>query len=276
MKLFSANKMRFLPVDSIPSKLTPKLFSGIGMFETMRVEDGVPIFLEEHIDRLKRHCKKVGWNTPKVPDMFSTTEGVKFGYAKLVFIPPESIFVLVGDFPYREDIENGVNISISDARRNDKGFSTGLKPISYFENVLLRETSGYDECVLLNLDGFVAEGTRSNIFWVRRESIFTPSLGCGILDGITRRHVIKIARETGINVVEGTFNLDKLLEADEIFLTSSLLCIAPALEVTAGGRKLQFEEGALTAALKQGLRNAIEHYKFEFLRGGHKAFFSQG
>jgi branched-chain amino acid aminotransferase len=90
------------------------------------------------------------------------------------------------------------------------------------------------EAVLLNLDGYLTEGTTSNIFFMKGKRIYTPALPCGLLEGVTRGLVIKLARRAGFQVKEGRYALKDLRAADEIFLTSTTLEIAPVVKVING------------------------------------------
>lgn len=90
-----------------------------------------------------------------------------------------------------------------------------------------RET-GFFDAVLLNDKGQICECSSSNIFWVKGNRIFTPSLDCGILDGVTRKIVLELY---GNNISEGIFTLDDISDADEIFITNSVIGILPVKEV---------------------------------------------
>jgi len=84
---------------------------------------------------------------------------------------------------------------------------------------------------MLNHGGYLTEGTVSNLFLVTKGVLYTPSPEAGILDGITRQVVLEIAAEKGIVVQEGLFGTKKLYEAEEVFLTNSLIEIMPVSEI---------------------------------------------
>jgi len=77
---------------------------------------------------------------------------------------------------------------------------------------------GFDDALILNTKGFIAEASRSNIFFVNKNRLFTPSLECGCLPGITRQAVIDIAERAGIKVIEGKFTLIDLYKAEKLSL----------------------------------------------------------
>ena len=109
----------------------------------------------------------------------------------------------------------------STIRRNARSPSARRKARTYLDNVLARreaEAAGADEALLLNTAGHAACASAANLFWITDGRIFTPSLGCGVLDGIVRAQVIAAAP-----VEEVRANLDTLLKAEAAFLTSSLI-----------------------------------------------------
>jgi len=100
----------------------------------------------------------------------------------------------------------------------------------YIPRIIYRNQAvqdGYDEMLLLSKEGFVAEATIANIFWIRKNVLYTPSKEVGLYPGITAREVMKIAKKLGLKVVSGKFKLAHLKKAEEIFLSASLLCVIP-------------------------------------------------
>jgi branched-chain amino acid aminotransferase len=98
------------------------------------------------------------------------------------------------------------------------------------ENILARMTAraaGCDEAILLNEQGYLAEGSTTNIFLVSNKELITPSLESGVLPGITREVVLEIARAANIKTLERQVELEELIEAEEAFLTNSILEIMP-------------------------------------------------
>ena len=96
------------------------------------------------------------------------------------------------------------------------------------------QAMGVFEAVLLNLDGFLTEGTTSNLFFARAGRLCTPALSCGLLEGVTREVVAGLARRAGYRVREGRYRLADLRRADEIFLTSTTLEIVAVTRVVSG------------------------------------------
>jgi len=94
---------------------------------------------------------------------------------------------------------------------------------------------GYDEAIILNNRGYITECTRSNIFFVRGKTIYTPSVACGCLKGVTRDKVRELAKKLGYKVYEGSFVVGDIIDSDEAFLTSSLIGVMPLVSI---GRRI--------------------------------------
>ncbi|WP_229263915.1 aminotransferase class IV [Cohnella cholangitidis] len=119
------------------------------------------------------------------------------------------------------------------------------------------------EGLFLNGEGHVVEGMVSNVFWISDGALYTPAASTGLLEGITREYVIALAAEMGIRTEQGLYDWDKLLYADEVFLTNSIQEIVPVTKVeNIGGRGLSpggcNSVGALTYNLMHRYRAAAE------------------
>jgi len=131
--------------------------------------------------------------------------------------------------------KRGITCAISKKYcRNEKSPLVYIKSMNYLENLLARleaKKQGCDEAILLNTQGFLASASVSNLFFVKGKTVFTPSVECGILSGITRKAVLEICAGYGINVKEGRFRPEDLETADEVFLTNTLMGVMPVREV---------------------------------------------
>ena len=129
-----------------------------------------------------------------------------------------------------EKYESGFKAALSSLRRNSQSPLSRLKSTCYMENILARmeaRAAGYDEAILLNERGYVSEGSTSNIFLVTKGKLVTPSLESGVLPGITREAVLEIAQASNIKTVERQVELKELIEAEEAFITNSILELMP-------------------------------------------------
>ena len=163
-----------------------------------------------------------------------TNPGVDDAYVKICLLSsgknifyhkPEasSLLIVVGEYRGTKD---QVSICVSTRKRSSTSTLLRIKTLNYLENVLSRREAvdkDFDDAIFLNSNDEVAEATSSNIFWVRGKGIFTPSIECGILPGITRELVLEVASELGYELNERKFRLPYLLNSDFAFLTNSLI-----------------------------------------------------
>ncbi len=249
MELFELdlNSWELTKIDCVRKEVALRLFSGVGLFETTKILNGVPLFVEEHVGRILDSTRRIWGDHPDRSTIeaasFYVSRKRKVGMLRIFLVEGKGnfyVFFLVDDFPYKTT-EN-LSVKILDYERNPGSFISGMKPISYFENVVLRENlerEGFDEGIFLSR-GFVAEGTRSNIFWIKDDVVFTPPLELGILKGIIRGKVIDICRKYNLKVREVKRKPEELMKADEVFLTSSLLGVAPCKLISFGKKRKVF------------------------------------
>src|SRR5262249_10326852 len=124
----------------------------------------------------------------------------------------------------------GVSLAVPPYRANTGSPLAGIKSLNYLEHVLSWEEAqsrDFDEAVVLNERGEIVSATTANLFWAKNGTLHTPALSAGALAGITRECVIDIANKHFIPLLEGIFEMTDLTDADEIFLTSSSLGVAP-------------------------------------------------
>ena len=227
-----------------PDILEPGFMFGWGVFETLRVYAKKPAFLDEHIARLKEGAEKIFLDFPsldfaEVIEKLLKANKLSDAYCRLsLFKKRKSTGTLVYIAPFNyyppQDYQEGFRAIISPAPKFSRGLLSGVKPLSYLESRLawkIAQDKGKQEALFLTEEGFLAEGSRTNIFFSDGSYLYTPSLECGILAGITRQKVISLAQELGIKVKEGKFRLNDLLAAKEAFLTSSLMEVMPLVEV---------------------------------------------
>jgi len=241
--------------------LTHTLHYGLGVFEGIRCYKGVKgpaIFrLKEHVDRLfaSAHISqiRIPFSQKEIEDAIRETvrvNGLEACYIRpLVFIDYGDMGLYVQENPIRvaiaawewgtylgeEGLKKGIRTKISSYTRHHVNISmTRAKITGYYANSQMAKreikAAGYDEAILLDPDGFVAEGPGENIFIVRRGELKTTSL-TSILEGITRDSVLELAREKKIPVREERFSRDELYLADEAFFTGTAAEITPIREV---------------------------------------------
>ena len=139
---------------------------------------------------------------------------------------------------------------INEFRRISDSPIYGVKSLNYLENIIARREArlnGYDEAVFLNERGEIAEGTASNIFWVKKDTLYTPSVECGILPGIIREILIDSVNALGLGVEEGGYYPESITGSRFAFLTNSL-----------SGSMLIFQLGNAEFPLDDGLYETIK------------------
>jgi branched-chain amino acid aminotransferase len=159
-----------------------------------------------------------------------------------------------GTYLGEDALTNGVRARVSSFTRHHVNIAmTRAKVSGYYVNSILAKlevkADGYDEAILLDPDGYVAEGTGENIFIVRKGVLKTTPL-TSILEGVTRNSVMQLARERNIPVVEERFTRDAMYVADEVFMTGTAAELTPVREID--GRAIgSGKPGPLTKDLQQ-------------------------
>lgn len=241
--------------------LTHTLHYGVGAFEGIRCYKtgaGPAIFrLDEHVDRLfaSAHILQIDipYTREQIADAIKDTVRVNrlescyirpivfIGYGSMgLYVEDNPISVAVavwdwGAYLGDEGLEKGIRAKISSFTRHHVNISmTRAKVPGYYVNSILAKkevkAAGYDEAILLDPDGYVAEGSGENIFIARKGILKTTPL-TSILAGITRESIIKVAGDMGIEVIEERFSRDDLYIADEAFLTGTAAELTPLREV---------------------------------------------
>ena len=242
--------------------LTHTLHYGLGVFEGIRcyeTHDGKSaVFrLREHVRRLFDSAKICTMPMPYTQDEIVQAcldtvkaNGLKACYLRpLAFlgdgamglgaVNPTRVAVVVwhwGAYLGDEALKKGIRAKVSSYARGHINATMAKGKISghYVNSILAKreaKSAGYDEAIMLDTQGYVAEASGENLFMVKNGEIRTPDLGSAILAGITRDAMITLAREMGIKVTEGRIARDELWTADEVFLTGTAAELTPVREI---------------------------------------------
>ncbi|MCL6584641.1 MAG: branched-chain amino acid transaminase [bacterium] len=275
--------------------LTHSLHYGLGVFEGIRcykTSQGTSIFrLEEHLDRFFHSAAIVYLSSPFSKE--ALREAIKetirenqleAGYIRpIMFIGDGAMGIYAKGNPVRvaiavwpwgsylgeEGLEKGVRIRISSYIRQSAGISLHLAKLTgnYIISQLAKREAvqdGYDEALLLDQEGFVAEGPGENIFMVRDGVLYTPPTD-NILEGITRDSIIKIAERENIQVVVRRFTRDELYIADEAFFCGTAAEVTPIREV----------DGHIIDSGRRGeVTHRLQQIYFDVVHGRNPAFSS--
>ncbi len=248
----------FLPkAEAKVSVFDHGLLYGDGVFEGIRSYNGRVFKLDEHLERLYDSAKSIMLQIPTPIEIMKEkvletlrlndlTEAyirlvVTRGVGDLGLDPdkcPKPTIIIIADkislYPpkfYEEGLEI---ITVSIRRNYAEAINPRIKSLNYLNNILAKiegKQAGAEEVLMLNADGYVAECSGDNIFWIKNEVLVTPPVHMGILEGVTRNSVIDLAREAGMQVEERVFTRHDLYVADECFLTGTAAEVIPVVKI---------------------------------------------
>lgn len=257
---------------------------GDGIYETLRAYQGIVFKLDEHIERLFRSASMIGLTIPKNFDeikaaIYETMKANSHSdaYVRLTIsrgpgpigldpeLCPNPTFVIVSEafkeYPIQY-YEKGIKIAIVSVRRNFKdALNPMIKSLNFLNNILAKieaKNKGAYEAIMLNYRGHVAEGTITNIFFVKNSIICTPELDVGILDGITRMTILNIAEGMGFRIKEGKFTPEDIYSAEEVFISNTTMEVMPVAEVD--DKKIGTKPGKITMTLHKAYRKEVDGY----------------
>lgn len=268
--------------------LTHTLHYGAGVFEGLRAyhaEQGTAIFkLKEHTDRLYRSAHILNMKIPFTKDVLNEAQRLAIGKNNLdsayirtmCFYGSEGmglradnlkVHVMVaawewGAYLGAENMEKGIRIRTSSYTRNHVN-STMCKAKAngnYINSILaLQEAlaAGYDEALLLDHEGYVAEGSGENLFIVRNGKLYTPET-TSALEGITRETIMTIAYEQGLEVIEKRMTRDEVYIADEAFFTGSAAEVTPIRE---------YDDRAIGTGTRGAITKKLQSLYFDYVQG---------
>lgn len=242
-------------IDSSELRISPfdhGFLYGLGFFETFRTYDGRVPFIKAHMVRLEETLRQYQIEMPYseaqllvvIEQLQRSAEGdgyfrlnVSAGVHDIGLQPSEykepTVIVFRKPLVERPRGQEKRLVSLKTVRNTAEG-NMRVKSHHYGNNVLARfelpNLADY-EGLFYTAEGFIAEGITSNIFWVKDDILYTPSVDTAILNGITRQRVIQLAGQLGIEVQEGLFTKDVLVRADECFCTNAVQELVPIAQL---------------------------------------------
>ncbi|MCL4100093.1 Branched-chain-amino-acid aminotransferase [Bacillus altitudinis] len=265
---------------------------GDGVFEGIRVYNGNIFRMKEHLDRLYDSARSIMLNIPYsleelTEKMIHTVErnGLKDAYIRLVVsrgagdlgLDPNNcgrantviIVEPLAIFP-KHLYETGIDIVTVPTRRNRPDvLSPKVKSLNYLNNILVRieaHMAGVSEALMLNDQGYVAEGSADNVFIYKKGKLYTPPGYIGALEGITRNAIMEIAEDLGYEVKEEPFTRHDVYTAEEVFLTGTAAEVIAVVKVDGriiGEGKLGFHTNKL-----------LEQFRERVVEEGEKVVFT--
>jgi len=247
--------------DATTHVLTHTLHYGMGVFEGVRAyktDKGTAIFrLKEHTDRLFRSAHILQMKMPysKEEMMEAQKAAVRENNLESAYMRPMAFYgaeamgisaktlsthVIVaawkwGAYMGQDALDNGIRVKTSSFSRHHVNITMCKAKANgnYMNSILAHQEAaldGYDEALLLDVDGFVAEGSGENIFIIRNGKLYTPDL-TSALEGITRDTILQLAAEIGLSVIEKRITRDEVYSADEAFFTGTAAEVTPIREL---------------------------------------------
>jgi branched-chain amino acid aminotransferase len=246
-----------------------------GLFETLLAVDDHIIFMEDHLDRLYNGARVIDleipvsrgqlirWMTGTVrrhPDRITklrltVTSGESARYVGKQGKPQVILNASPHELPKRP-----FRLWVSGFRVDQDSEFRQVKTLSYaIHAAALRQArrNRCDDALLLNERHHVAEVTSANVFWVRRGHLYTPPISAGCLEGITRKHIIAEASALGLQISEKDITLPALVDAQELFICSSLKLVAGVDRVRTAERTYVIRAGELTNLLSEHFRQLV-------------------
>jgi branched-subunit amino acid aminotransferase/4-amino-4-deoxychorismate lyase len=223
----------------------------LGVFETLRVIDGVPLFVREHRAELQRAATALGLNVQLDLARAVADLSGRSGRWRWMATPHETR-ALFSDEQIFPNVKLGV--AISTVRVGSQNWDARFKTVSYLAHIQALRMGPAPEMVLLNEHGHVASAARANIFWRKGRRLYTPAHEAGCRCGVVRGFVLAQGA-----VEEGHFTVDELVGADEIFLTNSLRGIV-SVDALEGEARTDFSRAD---KLRQKYEQAIQAMRIE-------------
>lgn len=260
--------------DLLVSRYDRGLLLGDGLFETLLIKDGMPVFLEDHYARLKQSAQQLVFHfSMSCKDIAAVLQRLLIenqlasGLARaritisrvaqapgLGFSGNDPVSILIDLSPYlpshKSHAANGQRYIISDIRRNDYSPLSRIKSTNYLDNVLAHfaaKEMGAEDALLLNTKGDLVCATAGNVFFIKDQKVFTPPVSSGVLPGITRKKIIALCQKLKIPVIEACITPAMLDTIDALFITNSLVGIKPVLALNAW----RFDVSEITEVLKK-------------------------
>lgn len=255
---------------------------GDGIFEGIRVYEGNIFKCQEHLVRLYDSAKSIMLDIPLSMEEMEAAlietlrcNEMRDGYIRLIVsrgpgnlgldpkrCPAAWVIIIVEQLAiYSEEAyRNGlVSVSVSQRRNIPDALNPKIKSLNYLNNILVKiqaNLAGVGEAIMLNSQGYVAEGSSDNIFIIKNGTVFTPPCYVGALEGITRAAIIELCEKFGYKLKEEPFTLHDIYVADEVFFTGTAAEVIAVREVD--GRTIGAgQAGPITTHLLQEFRKIV-------------------
>ncbi|XEC93163.1 branched-chain-amino-acid transaminase [Paenibacillus tarimensis] len=256
---------------------------GDGIFEGIRIYNGNIFKCKEHLDRLYDSARSIMLDIPLTYEEMQKAlvetirkNGLRDGYIRLVVsrgpgnlgldpqrCPNAWVIIIVEQlaiYPEEAYRDGLVSVSVTQRRNIPDALNPKIKSLNYLNNILVKiqaNLAGVGEAIMLNAQGYVAEGSSDNIFIIKKGIVYTPPCYIGALEGITRATIIELCEKLGYKLKEEPFTLHDVYVADEVFFTGTAAEVIAVREVDA--RKIgSGHAGPITTHLLSEFRKIVE------------------
>jgi len=248
---------------------------GHGLFETLPIIHGQPVFYPAHLQRLLRGCERLGIphaslseqiqadldclvlpDTPAVLKIILTCGSGGRGYLAPASSSPVRILLLMPAPEYPDNPEQGVQVRWCKTRLARQPLLAGIKHLNRLEQVLARnewQDPAVREGLVCDTSGWVIEGTMSNLCFIKDRRFCTPLLDQSGVEGVVRNQLLEIARTLGLETEQGRYRPEQVESADELLLCNSLIGIWPIIRLG----ECRYEPGPWTRQLQAALQQRM-------------------
>lgn len=244
---------------------------GYGLFETLRCENGIPVFFEDHYKRLTHSAKELGmpfsielneiknWVKEVIKANKLTKARIKIIISKKTD-DKFNVLIITSDFG---------NLPVSyfllgwTLGRDSNSVSFRHKTTSRADSYVAYKKAleeGYNDALYLNEKNELVECTRANIFLVTGDKIITPLLESGILSGVTRSKILEIAKQKNLEIEEKIVHSLYLNKSDEVFITNAVIGVMPVSKIRLPDRELSFNSRYITDQVKKAYELLVKDY----------------
>jgi len=236
--MIDINGVLYKENDLVLSPLDASVYYGFSVYETLFIKNKKVAFYEEHLSRLKTSCDFFNIKFPNSEDLkiriktLIEKDNIIDGRLRIINSPGNIINVgnsnICSTFLRIEEIKQipkEIKLTLSTVKKpsppiypsNVKISANYFSLMSYIES----KKKGFDEGIMTTSNNIITEGSYCNIFWSKKDELFTPNINCSILEGVTRSKIIEICNKLNFKIEEGIYNIEELDSADNIFISSS-------------------------------------------------------
>lgn len=248
------------------------VFDKIGkppIYEVIRLIDGIPLFLEDHLDRMRKSAELVGVNINRSDEdigkdirKLAEANDVKNLNVKLLVAILEGqgqvflAYFIKSFYPPEEYYKEGIHTILFHHERENP--NAKVQQASFREEVARElEKNKAFEALLVNKDGYITEGSRSNMFFIKENKIYTAPKGTVLL-GITRKYIMEVCKESNIEVVEENIHVDDLKSLDGAFMSGTSVNVLPIS--TIDNIRLNSVENETIMKISDGYLEKVKEY----------------